>query len=192
MTAELRDEALFERFRRGDAEGFAELVHRYFRPVCAYLYRRTGDRHRAEELAQETFFRAFRREETFDPSRSFRPWLYAIALNTARAEARKRQAPTASLETGDGSEGSTDPADPADGPAAAAADGEMGELVRRAVGSLPEGQQDVILLALYQGLSYPEVAAALDRPVGTIKSLMHYAVKALREKLAPVRRKLSE
>jgi RNA polymerase sigma-70 factor (ECF subfamily) len=68
----------------------------------------------------------------------------------------------------------------------------MSRLVRRAVESLPEAQQDVILLALYQGLSYPEAAEVLGRPVGTIKSLMHYAVKALRSKLEPVRRRMDE
>jgi RNA polymerase sigma-70 factor (ECF subfamily) len=192
MTPDATDEALFARFRRGEADAFAELTRRYFRPVCAFLYRRTGHRHRAEDLAQETFLRAFRREETFDESRAFRPWLYAIALNAARADGRRKQTPTASLDGAEDGEPALDPADPAEGPATTAAEGELGELVRRAVASLPEAQQDVVLLALYQGLSYPEVAVVLDRPVGTIKSLMHYAVKALRAKLEPVRRRMDE
>jgi RNA polymerase sigma-70 factor (ECF subfamily) len=191
MTADLTDEALVERFRRGDAEGFAELVRRYFGSVCALLFRRTGDRHRAEELTQEAFLQAYRRQETFDAGRRFRPWLYAIALNAARADGRRRTPPVGSLDAGE-SGPAPDPADPAEGPETSAEQGEMSRLVRRAVESLPEAQQDVILLALYQGLSYPEAAEVLGRPVGTIKSLMHYAVKALRRKLEPVRRRMDE
>jgi RNA polymerase sigma-70 factor (ECF subfamily) len=202
------DERLFARFREGgDRDAFAELVRRHHGPVSAFLRRRVGDPHRAEELVQETFLAAFSRAETFEPGRPFKPWLYAIAVNSARAAGRRAArdpvAPAADLSgpasgpAGDSGDGPrppdwADPADPAPGPDALAQSGELAAAVREAVSSLPEAQAEVVLLSQYQGLSYPEIAEATGRPLGTIKSLMHYAVKALRLKLEAVRRRLEE
>jgi len=190
MVPEDSDELLFQRFRDGDQAGFVALWRRYYRPVHSFLIRKTGDRHRAEELAQETFLRAFAREETFDPSRAFKPWLYTIALNTVRAAGRKADAVLpAAGGTDDDSTPRHDPADGSPDPAELSADRETAEAVRRAIAALPEAQQEVVLLSQYQGLTYPEISQITGKPVGTVKSLMHYAVKALRGRLEPMMRR---
>jgi RNA polymerase sigma-70 factor (ECF subfamily) len=197
MNPEPTDEVLFQRFRDGDPDGFRALVGRHRAGVHAFLVRRVGSPHRAEELSQEAFLRAFARESTFQAGRPFKPWLYAIAVNLARAELRNRRPAPLRLETeiGDdpaGGPAAAEPADPGPGPAAAAADEEIRRAVRDAVTTLPEAQQEVVLLSQYQGLSYPEIADITGRPLGTVKSLMHYAVKTLRGRLEPLRRRLHD
>jgi RNA polymerase sigma-70 factor (ECF subfamily) len=196
MSAETTDEELFRRFRGGDREAFSALVGRFHVPIRSFLFRRVGRPHRAEELAQETFLRAFARGATFEEGRPFKPWLYAIALNVARAEFRDRRPTPLRLDTGaepaPGAVGGDLLPDPAPGPDAQAAEDDLRGAVRDAVAGLPEAQQEVVILSQYQGLSYPEIAEVTGRPLGTIKSLMHYAVKTLRGRLEPLRRKLED
>src|SRR6266540_3246303 len=154
------------RFQAGDVRAFEELVRRHRTPLFSFLLRLTGDRGRAEDLCQETFLRAVRAAERWEPRALFRTWLYAVARNQAFDDARR--APAASE-------------DPAPDRAAEAA------LVRpkleAALAALPAEQREVFLLREHAGLRFHEIAEVTGVPENTVKSRMRYALEALRAKL---------
>ncbi|MBI5366259.1 MAG: sigma-70 family RNA polymerase sigma factor [Planctomycetes bacterium] len=177
------DRDLVLAFRLGDREMFAVLVRRYEEPLYRFFRRHAVAPDVADDLFQETFLRVFRGLGSFDAEREFRPWLYTVALNCLRKRIGRRDArepaPQA-LPDGDA------PGAPPSGeraPEAAAADHELAERVRRAVATLPDGPREVFTLYQYQGLSYAQIAETVDRPLGTVKSLMHSALVRLREEL---------
>jgi RNA polymerase sigma-70 factor (ECF subfamily) len=133
----------------------------------------------AEDITQETFIRAYRALETYPPKRiremSLRAWLWTIALNLCRnaARARSRRPNTRPLATGD------------EGPALDTAEDEALRSVTEAIwhqrlASLPARQRTAVVLRYVADLTYPEIAAALDRPPGTVKSDVHRGLDRLR------------
>jgi RNA polymerase sigma-70 factor (ECF subfamily) len=180
----LTDRALVERVAGGDADAFTVLYRRYERPIFAFLLRLAGRRALAEELLQETFTRVWLAADKHDPARGqVRPWLYKIALNTARDEfGRKRyRTPHVSLEAS-----GLDLPDEAAGEARVAA--RMDEDLRaaavaRALERLPPFMREVIVLRCRRELSFAEIAEVTGAPQGTVKSRFHRAVTALRESL---------
>jgi RNA polymerase sigma-70 factor (ECF subfamily) len=143
------------------------------------LTRQTAD---AEDLAQEAFVRAYRALRTFDGARirelRTRGWLAAIVHNLARDRARRRPAAGTTLD-----ERAAQLPEPADGPEAVAARREEARLWRRRLDALPARYRQAVALRHVDGLPYPELAVALGRPVGTVKSDVHRGVRLLREAL---------
>jgi len=177
------DRALVERTARGDTDAFTQLYRRFERPVFAALLRLAGGRRAlAEEWLQEAFTRVWLGAGTHDPSRGeVRPWIYKIALNTARSElARKRhRTPHVSLD-----EGGLDLPDPGAGEGRVAArldDARRAEAVSLALRELPDFMREVIVLRCSRELSFAEIAEVTGAPEGTLKSRFHRAVSALRE-----------
>src|SRR3989442_12119663 len=84
------DETLFAAWRHGEGDKLEELVRPFEEPVFRFLFRRTGDAARAEDLFQETRMSVMKRRETYDASRPFKTWLYAIALNAPRKAAPEK------------------------------------------------------------------------------------------------------
>lgn len=180
------DRALLERTAGGDTDAFAALYRRYERPVFSVLVRMAaGRRALAEEWLQEAFTRVWLGARTHDPARGeVRPWIYKIALNTARSElARKRnRTPHLSLdETGldlpDETGGETRVAARLDGDRRARA-------VALALQDLPDFMREVVVLRCSRELSFAEIAEVTGAPEGTLKSRFHRAVAALRAALA--------
>ncbi|HVR83197.1 MAG TPA: sigma-70 family RNA polymerase sigma factor [Planctomycetota bacterium] len=170
------DETLFAAWRRGEGNKLEELVRRFEEPLFRFLFRRSGDAARAEDLFQETWMSVLKGRDTYDPSRSFKTWLYSIALNASRKSWREK--PPMPL----------DPADlsrpvPGDSPTRTLERRETAAAVQRILAALPDAQRDVFLLCEYEGLTYPEIAAVLERPVGTVKSQMFYAVRRVKSAL---------
>jgi RNA polymerase sigma-70 factor (ECF subfamily) len=171
-----------------DPQAFAALYDRHAGVLFRYLIRRVG-RDTADELLGETFRIAFEKRAAFEPDRSdARPWMYGIATNLLakhrRSEARRLHA-TARLA--------------ADQPVLsdpetviAAVDASVAwPKVAEAVTQLPDGERDALLLFAWEDLSYREVAAALDVPVGTVRSRLNRARGRLRELVAPTGRELT-
>lgn len=185
------DESLVKEFLGGGKKAFEQLVRRYEMPLMGFLFRYLADIQDAEEVFQETFIRVYTKGERFDATRKFKTWLYTIAINLARtALKRRRSAPLLAREDESGRHDDRAVLEGETGedysPDKRHAGRELGELVKDAITSLPCRQQEVFVLFQYQGLSYAEIAGVLGRPLGTIKSQMHYAVLALREKLKEV------
>jgi len=189
---DVTDENLIKNFLEGDVKSFEELVHRYEIPLMGFLQRYTGNYQEAEEVFQETFLRVYTKAQRFDPERSFKTWVYTIALNLART-ALKRRYSAHVLARSDHEGGNQDKIIlEGEAPEEYSAESvqersEVSELIRDAVLSLPEKQRDVFVLYQYQNLCYTEIASVLGRPVGTIKSQMHYAIQALRDRLKDIR-----
>ena len=175
----LADRALVERVAGGDPDAFTVLYRRYERPVFRVLLRLAGRRALAEEWLQEAFTRVWLGAASHDPARGeVKPWIYAIALNTARSElARKRhRTPHVSIqETG------------LDLPGEGAAElserldrDRRGAVLAAALAELPDFMREVVVLRCSRELSFAEIAAVTGAPQGTLKSRFHRAVTALR------------
>ena len=174
-----RDEPdLIAKAQRGDKQAFGELVRRHRSGVINVVYRMCGDADLAEDAAQEAFIRAWQHLPGYRPRSPFRNWIYRIATNVAR-DTMRRDKQTVDVDA-------VAVASPDEGPAAAAGRKEQGELVRRAVLSLPPASREVLVLREYEGLSYREIAGTLGIPVGTVMSRLNYARNRLREALAPL------
>jgi RNA polymerase sigma-70 factor (ECF subfamily) len=164
--------------RGAESAAWEAIVGRHRQAVFRYAYLQSGDAAEAEDIAQETFLRAFRSIHRFDGSRPLRPWLLRIARNLARNRWRswsRRVLATErwKTETATESAGSDGTAD--GGPAQAA-----GEL-RGIVAEMREDDRQVIYLRFFLGLTLEETGETLSLPVGTVKSRSSRALARLRE-----------
>lgn len=171
---ERSDEQLFANFLDGDGEGFHDLVRRYEGPLFAYLFRFTGDAGVAEDVFQDAFLKVHRNRGGYDRGMAFKPWLYSIAINTARDWYRHHRHEPRLLS------GDIDVPDGRPSPDKVLQDAETGERIAAAVARLPEIQRQVFLLRQYEDLPYDVIASMLERPVNTVKSDMHRALQRLR------------
>jgi RNA polymerase sigma-70 factor (ECF subfamily) len=178
-----RDEYLMARVGRDRPELLEKLLRRHANPLLTFIVRMVGDHHRGEELFQEVFLAVWRKRRQYQYPRPFKPWLYAIALNKCRASFRGRAAPTVAL---DGEEAYT-PTAPEATPADAAIATETAALVNRAIKQLPHQQRAVVVLRIWQGLSYAQIAEVVGCTEATARSHMHHGLAALREILEPYR-----
>jgi RNA polymerase sigma-70 factor (ECF subfamily) len=168
---------LVTRAQNGDRNAFSELVRTHTHGVLNVIYHMCGDMQIAEDAAQETFIQAWLRLSSYRPRTSLRNWLYRIAVNMAIDMLRKekRILPDAVEDLS--------LTDSGPGPETLATNSERTEMIQEAVLALPEASRAVLVLREYEGLSYQEIAEALDIPVGTVMSRLNYARKLLREKL---------
>lgn len=170
----------------GAESAFRELVLRYQRPVFGLIVRMVRDPARAEELAQDTFVKAFRALHTYDVQRKFSAWLLTIAHHVAIDELRKGALATESLgQTTEDGERTRDFADVrAATPAALAERAELASVLRSAISRLRPDYREVVTLRYEQDLDYEEIATITGQPMGTVKSSLHRARKELAEHLA--------
>jgi len=173
------DALLIRRCLEGDREAFSHLVIRHQKMVINTVYRFLGQYDDACEVAQEVFVAAYRALNNFRQESKFSTWLYRIAVD----QAKNRLKSLAALKYSS--------ADPPDLPSSSQTPDQvydskaLRETVQHALMGLDPEDREVIVLRDIEGQSYEAVAEILDLPVGTIKSRLHRARMALREKLAP-------
>lgn len=177
-----RDAELVARSKTGDTVAFGELVRRYQKPVFRIVLRMVKSQDDADDLTQDTFVRAYRGLKTFKEEFDFHPWLYRIAVNQAInfINKRKRQA-AVDLEDVPETEIKSGPSP--ESPVQAASRSELLGRLEGALERLPEEQRTVFLLRVQEGLSYEEIAKAMDTPKGTVMSRLARARMALRKYL---------
>ncbi len=173
----LEDCALMERVRTGHRAAFEVLVRRHQRSLLNHFIR-LGVQYDADDLVQQTFLRLYRYRDRYRPSAKLTTFLYLMARQVWIDEVRRRQRARRLRDRWLAEHGS-EPADTRPGPAEPAAGAE----VVQALEQLPEGARAVVNLGILQGLTYPEVAAVLHIPVGTVKSRMFHALRTLRRLL---------
>lgn len=185
------DSGLVLRCQSNDLAAFNEIVARYQDKVLNYISRMVGPAADAEDLAQETFVRAYANIGLFQSRSSLQTWLFRIATNLCIDHARraaKRRFLLRSLKR-DGSETSeeviAEVPDTRLGPEPLLLNQEFGEVLNRALAELPAKLRTVILLFDVEGLPYEEIAQIAGCPLGTVKSRLFNARAALRQKLAP-------
>ncbi|MFQ5527993.1 MAG: sigma-70 family RNA polymerase sigma factor [Thermoanaerobaculia bacterium] len=172
---------------KGSQEAYARLVAAYQRPLFSVIVRMVRDPALAEDLTQESFVKAFRALESFDTSRKFSSWLFTIAHNTTIDHVRRRQVSTVPL---DGSNREDDDRGLAHLAVATDASPEEDMAHRELAGDLetaltrlrPE-YAEVLVLRFQQDLSYEEIAEITCLPLGTVKTHLYRARKALAEAL---------
>ena len=170
------DEAI-QRCQDGEREAFHPLVEWHQDVVFGTAYHLTGHAALAEEVAQEAFLAAWQGIRGFRRGRPFKPWLLRILVNTVLAQRRQRTVETTPIAAA-GVAGDTD--NPA---AVVEAQGERQRLQEAINGLSPEHRQ-VVVLRYFAELTVPEVARAAGVPEGTVKSRLHRAQRALRQRLA--------
>ena len=177
---QLEETEIVLRARRGEGAAWEMVVHLHQEAVFRYAYLMLGDSVEAEDVAQETFVRAFRAFHRFDASRPLRPWLAQIARNLARnrwrslkrsLRAQERWKDELRMETARGRSEAVDNAQ------LAAAE------LRKAVRGLRDRDRQVIYLRFFLSLSVEETGMALALPVGTVKSRLSRALGRLREQV---------
>lgn len=159
---------------REDQNAFAELVRRYQSPVRGFLARMTkGDAHLADDLAQETFLKAWQKLQTFRGEAKFSTWLFGIAFNEFRGEARKRkELSVEEIEEMPPEEAVTPP------------NGHLRMDLTEALNVLNSNERSAVLLCCQNGLSHEEAAQVLDCPLGTVKTNVLRGREKLRRRLS--------
>jgi RNA polymerase sigma-70 factor (ECF subfamily) len=170
----VEDADLISRARRGDIEGFNLLVSRWEKRVFNYLLRLTGSQEDALDLSQEVFLKAYQNIRKLDDPARFGPWLYRIAHNESCSHFRKRRPETA-LDEMMVVEREAAPGFPID----------LSLAVTAALDRLNPEQREAVVLKIYQGFKFDEMAEIVGCPVSTIKSRLYTALELLKVELAP-------
>jgi RNA polymerase sigma-70 factor, ECF subfamily len=167
------DEQLMVAFSKGSTNAFGELFSRYKQPLFGFFRRRVADPALAEELTQETFLAILHASSHYEPSATFRTYLYAIAFNILRANRRKTA--FRAMFFGGEAVGDREPA--------MRSTIDTVVLLRDAVGKLEKVDREVLLLREFEELSYAEIAQLLKLPLNTVRSRLFRARMALRDLL---------
>lgn len=176
------DDAVLGRCRAQDPMAFRAFVVRYERMVFALLSRMLGRGPEVEDLAQETFVRAYRAFPDFDPDGPAKvsTWLLTIATRLALDARKKKKLDVVEIEEGKETSASTRPSNPE----LSLERRELGDAIGRAAAELPDDQRAALVLAEMHGLSIAEIAEALDVPENTAKTRLFRAREKMRASLA--------
>lgn len=188
-TEKAADQALVERVQQGDKKAFDVLVLKYQHKVANLISRYIRDQAEVLDVTQEAFIKAYRALPKFRGDSAFYTWLYRVAINTAKnhlaAQARRPPSDDIEAETAEQmdmggalKEGDT--------PERLALQREIAETVQRAVDDLPEDLRTAITLRELEGLSYEEIAQAMECPIGTVRSRIFRAREAIDTRLKPL------
>jgi RNA polymerase sigma factor (sigma-70 family) len=175
-----RDEDVMVQVARGQGQLLERLVRRHATPLLTFIRRLVGDRHHSEEIFQDVFLSVWTKRHQYEFPRSFKNWLYAIALNKCRESFRARGLPEVPLAGQEVLDPSTE-ASPAESAMAA----ETAETVSRAVLTLPPQQRAVVTLRVWENMPYPRIARIVGCSEATARSHMHLGLVALRRVLRP-------
>lgn len=188
-TADDTDQELVRRVQAGDQTAFNLLVLKYQHRVLKLVGRFVNDAAEAEDVAQEAFLKAYRALASFRGDSAFYTWLYRIAINTAKnALVSQRRRPVdfdLDLQDPDQYERQARLKE-ADTPEGVLLTDEIRGVVEEAMEQLPEDLRTAIVLRELEGLSYEEIAEAMDCPVGTVRSRIFRAREAIDKKLKPL------
>jgi RNA polymerase sigma-70 factor (ECF subfamily) len=170
---EVEDRDLVLKARRGGVEAYNLLISRWEKRVFNYLLRLVRDREDALDLSQEVFLKAYQNLGKLDDIGRFGPWLFRIAHNEAFSLLRRRP-PEADLAEG------VEPRPQRAFPI------ELTLAVESALGRLSADQREAVILKIYQGFKFEEMAEVLTCPVSTVKSRLYTALDLLKDTLAPI------
>lgn len=188
------DREIVARALEGDESAYAELLERFRRPVFSLIYRMIGDREQAEDLAQESFVKAFNNLDSYNPSYRFSSWLFKIANNHAIDHLRRSRLSTVSIH------GSPHAATPQreeetrivleaqdESPEQEMLALELGTEIERAISQLRPEYRTAVILRHIESRPYEEIAEIMDIPIGTVKTFLHRARGELRDALRHLR-----
>ncbi|PYQ23470.1 MAG: RNA polymerase subunit sigma-24 [Acidobacteria bacterium] len=176
------DEELVEQFQQGDSSAFDALVRRWDRKVQGAIYRLVGPSEDVRDLSQETLLKAYRGLRTFKKEARFSSWLYQIALNVCRDRMRRGRG-RSYVSFDELTDGGESPGEAGRSALELIESRDLSRQVAAAVAALPVEQREVIVLKEYQGLTFVEIAEALDVPLSTVKTRLYRGLGQLRQQL---------
>jgi RNA polymerase sigma-70 factor, ECF subfamily len=184
------DRQLVERAQRGDKRAFELLVEKYQRKLARLLSRFIRDPAEVEDVTQEAFIKAYRALPAFRGDSAFYTWLYRIGINTAKnyLMAMGRRAPTSTEVEAEEAEGFEEGEQLRDinTPESLLLSNEIAETVNSTIEALPEELRTAIQMREIEGMSYEDIAKAMDCPIGTVRSRIFRAREAIAEQLRPL------
>lgn len=183
----LVDKQLVERVKAGDSRAFDLLVKKYQHKIIALIGRYVYDQHEAQDVAQETFIKAYRALPKFRGDSAFYTWLYRIAINTAKNHlvARGRRPADVDVDDAQFFEGDNELKD-IETPENQLYKDELEKVIKRTLNKLPEDLRIALTLREFEGMSYEEIAAVMDCPVGTVRSRIFRAREAIDKEIMPL------
>lgn len=180
------DEELVGRLAAGDSAAFNVIFDRYHKPIFNFIKKQVAERESVEDLAQEVFMRVFKSAKNFDVEKKFSSWIYKIALNEVKRHwKRTGSRQTFSLNVPVGDEGGDSERgdfleDQRIAPEASTEQKLFSRDLKTLIDRLPEKQKTVVLLKVYNELTFEEIAEICECPLSTVLSRMRYAVSKLR------------
>ncbi len=184
------DRQLVARAQRGDKRAFELLVEKYQRKLARLLSRFIRDPAEVEDVTQEAFIKAYRALPAFRGDSAFYTWLYRIGINTAKnyLMAMGRRAPTSTEVEADEAEGFEEGEQLRDinTPESVLLSNEIAETVNSTIEKLPEELRTAIQMREIEGMSYEDIAKAMNCPIGTVRSRIFRAREAIAEQLRPL------
>jgi RNA polymerase sigma-70 factor (ECF subfamily) len=184
------DAELVARVQRGDKQAFDLLVLKYQRKIMRLLSRMIRDPSEIEDVAQESFIKAYRALPQFRGESAFYTWLYRIAINTARnwlAQSKRRPSAPPTYESEEGETfNETDNLTDSSNPESEMASRQIAETVNKAMNDLPEDLRNAIVMREIDGMSYEDIAQSMNCPIGTVRSRIFRAREAIAIRLKPL------
>ena len=185
------DAQLIERIQNGDKQAFEFVVAKYQRRVVRLISRLVRDPAEQEDIAQEAFIKAYRAIPNFRGESAFYTWLYRIAVNTAKnylASQGRRPRTVGEFQSDEDGEsfGVDDVVEDNNTPYAVLHSRQVAETVNKAIERLPSDLRMAVTLREIEGLSYEEIAQAMDCPIGTVRSRIFRAREAIAQELRPL------
>jgi RNA polymerase sigma-70 factor (ECF subfamily) len=187
--SEQLDEDLVRRVQRGDKSAFDFLVIKYQHKIIQLVNRYVKDPSEAQDVAQEAFIKAYRALGSFRGEATFYTWLYRIAINTAKNYLLSRARRNANYQVDIQEAEALENAPQLQGletPERLLLNQEIIDVINAAIDELPEEMRTAIILREFDGMSYEEIAEAMDCPVGTVRSRIFRAREAIDTKLNPL------
>ncbi len=187
-TTAASDQAIVERVQQGDKEAYNILVLRYQHKVCDIAYKYVNNYVDANDIAQESFIRAYRALANFRGESSFYTWLYRIVSNTAKSYLEQNQKHRYSVDVDDPEFDSQQDVKGLlisnDSPDALLESDELHKIVSQAMEDLPEDLKRAIVLREVEEMSYEDIASIMDTPIGTVRSRIFRARQFIEDRLA--------
>jgi len=186
MSNQASDQRLVERVQKGDNGAFDLLVLKYQHKIVNLVMRYVRDPELAQDITQEAFIKAYRALPRFRGDSAFYTWMYRIAVNTAKNHlaAQRRRPMDIELDLQDPEQYELHARlKETDTPEGVTLSNELLEIVERAIAALPEDLRTAIVLRELEGMSYEEIAQAMECPVGTVRSRIFRARDAISKKV---------
>lgn len=189
MQAKNTDQELVRRIKRGDRSAFDLLFVRYQHKILSLVGRFFSDPEEIEDIAQEAFVKAFRALPNFRGESAFYTWLYRIAINTAKNHLAVRSRRPAGVDIDvedaqllDGAHALRD----GEGPEASLARDQLAAEIERGIADLPDDLRSALALREFDCLSYEQIAAIMECPVGTVRSRIFRARETIDQRIRPL------
>ncbi len=185
-----KDLILVRRAKRGDYKAFDLLVLKYQSRIIGISMKFVKDIHIAEDIAQESFIKAFKSLNSFREESAFYTWLYRIAANTSKnyLTSKKRKKEYSESEVFSSEDANVDIFDipGGDSPEEILAANNLREVIFESLSNLPEDIRTAISLREFEGLSYEEISEVLDCPIGTVRSRIFRGREIIQDKISPL------